>query len=237
MAECADRAYGGQMTAQILIVDDESAIRRLVRGAIERAGLTADEAATAADALTLAHRPGCALVLLDLGLPDRDGIELVPLLKAMDRAVIVLTARDATAEKVAALDLGADDYVVKPFDTEELLARVRGVLRRHNAVPPGGNLLKVGPVEIDLAAHQVSRDGAAVKLTRKEFALLAELARHAGKLLTHAHLLRVVWGDGHLDDVEYLRVAVRALRLKLELDPGAPALLLNEPGIGYRLVA
>ena len=223
------------MTAQILIVDDEPAIRRLVRGAVERAGLSVEEAATAAEALTAARRPGCELVLLDLGLPDRDGIELVPLLKAIDRAVIVLTARDATAEKVAALDLGADDYVIKPFDTEELLARIRGALRRHNAVSPGQDRLKAGPVEIDLAAHQVWRDGLPVKLTRKEFALLAELTRHAGKLLTHAHLLKIVWGDGHLDDVEYLRVAMRALRLKLESDPAAPALLLNEPGIGYRL--
>jgi two-component system KDP operon response regulator KdpE len=223
------------MTAQILIVDDEPAIRRLVRGAVERAGLSVDEAATAAEALTAARRSGCELVLLDLGLPDRDGIELLPLLKAIDRAVIVLTARDATAEKVAALDLGADDYVVKPFDTEELLARIRSALRRHNAVAPGQDRLKAGPLEIDLAAHQVWRDGVPAKLTRKEFALLAELTRHAGKLLTHKHLLKVVWGDGHLDDVEYLRVAMRALRLKLEVDPAAPALLLNEPGIGYRL--
>ena len=223
------------MTAQILIVDDEAAIRRLVRGAVERSGMSTEEAATAADALTAARRPGCELVLLDLGLPDRDGIELVPLLKVMDRAVIVLTARDATAEKVAALDLGADDYVVKPFDTEELLARIRGALRRHNAVSAGQDRLRAGPVEIDLAAHQVWRDGKPVKLTRKEFALLAELARHAGKLLTHTHLLKIVWGDGHLDDVEYLRVAMRGLRLKLEVDPAVPSLLLNEPGIGYRL--
>ena len=223
------------MTAQILIVDDEAAIRRLVRGAVERAGLSVDEAATAADALSAARRPGCELVLLDLGLPDRDGIELVPLIKSLDRAVIVLTARDATAEKVAALDLGADDYVVKPFDTEELLARVRGALRRHNAVVAGQERLMAGPVEIDLAAHQVWRNGVSVKLTRKEFAVLAELARHAGKLLTHTHLLKVVWGDGHLDDVEYLRVTMRGLRLKLEADPAVPALLLNEPGIGYRL--
>lgn len=223
------------MTEQILIVDDEAAIRRLIRGAVERAGMSVDEAATAADGLTLARRPGCELVLLDLGLPDRDGIELVPLLKAIGRSVIVLTARDATAEKVTALDLGADDYVVKPFDTEELLARVRGALRRHAAVPAGQDRLRAGPIEIDLASHQVWRDHEPVKLTRKEFALLGELARHRGKLLTHAHLLRMVWGEGHLDDVEYLRVAVRALRLKLEVDPASPALLLNEPGIGYRL--
>ena len=126
---------------------------------------------------------------------------------------------------------------MKPFDTEELLARARAALRRHNAAPPGQDRMRAGPVEIDLVAHQVFRGGEPVKLTRKEFALLAELARHAGKLLTHTHLLRTVWGDAHLDDVEYLRVAVRTLRLKLEADPGAPALLLNEPGIGYRLVA
>ena len=224
------------MTGQILIVDDETAIRRLVRGAVERAGLTIDEAATASEALTIARRPGCELVLLDLGLPDRDGIELIPQLKAFDRIVIVLTARDAIAEKVAALDLGADDYVVKPFDTDELLARVRVALRRHNTSPAGQGSLRAGPLEIDLVAHQVWREGEAVKLTRKEFALLAELARHAGKLLTHAHLLRAVWGEGHIEDVAYLRVAVRALRMKLEIDPASPAYLMNEPGIGYRLI-
>ena len=206
-----------------------------MRGAIERAGLSADEVATAADALAAARRPGCELVLLDHGLPDRDGIELVPLLKAMGRAVIVLTARDATSEKVAALDLGADDYVVKPFDTEELLARVRGALRRRTAVPADRGRLAIGPIEIDVATHEVWREGKPVKLTRKEFALLAELARHGGKLLTHAHLLRSIWGESHVDDVEYLRVTVRALRLKLEAHPAAPTMLLNEPGIGYRL--
>ncbi|MDY7524303.1 response regulator [Sphingomonas sp. 10B4] len=224
------------MTGQILIVDDETAIRRLVRGAIERGGLTADEAGTAAEALTFARRPGCELVLLDLGLPDRDGIELIPFLKALDRIVIVLTARDAIAEKVAALDLGADDYVVKPFDTDELLARVRVALRRHHALPAGHGRLRAGQLELDLAEHQVWRDGEPVKLTRKEFALLAELARHAGKLVTHAHLLRTIWGEGHVEDVAYLRVAIRALRLKLEADPAAPTCLMNEPGIGYRLI-
>ncbi|TPG52020.1 response regulator [Sphingomonas glacialis] len=224
------------MSGQILIVDDEAAIRRLVRGAVERGGLTADEAANAAEALTYARRPGCELVLLDLGLPDRDGIELIPHLKALDRTVIVLTARDAIAEKVAALDLGADDYVVKPFDTDELLARVRVALRRHNSSPAGHDRLRAGAVEIDLNEHKVWRDGELVKLTRKEFALLAELTRHAGKLLTHAHLLRTIWGDGHVEDVAYLRVAIRALRLKLEVDAASPSYLMNEPGIGYRLI-
>ena len=161
---------------------------------------------------------------------------MIPFLKALGRIVIVLTARDAIAEKVAALDLGADDYVVKPFDTEELLARVRVALRRHNALPAGHGRLRAGQLELDLIEHQVWRDGQLIKLTRKEFALLAELARHAGKLVTHAQLLRTIWGEGHVDDVADLRVAVRALRLKLEVDPAAPTCLMNEPGIGYRLV-
>lgn len=223
------------MTRQILIVDDEAAIRRLVRGAVERAGYSASEAETAAEALTAAHREGCELVLLDLGLPDRDGLELVPLLRAIDRAVIVLTARDATAEKVAALDLGADDYVVKPFDTEELLARIRAALRHRNAAGSAGAVLVIERIAIDLAARRVTRDGEEVRLTRKEYAVLAQLARHPDRVLTHAALLRAVWGEAHVEDVEYLRVTMRGLRLKLEDDPGAPIIFRNEPGIGYRL--
>jgi two-component system KDP operon response regulator KdpE len=225
------------MTAQILIVDDEPAIRRLVRGAVERAGFAVAEAVNAAEALVLTPREGCELVLLDLGLPDRDGLELVPLLKAMNRAVIVLTARDATTEKVAALDLGADDYVVKPFDTEELLARIRTALRHRIAGIAGTGPTQVGSISIDLIAHRVMRGGLEVRLTRKEFAVLAELARFPGRVVTHAQLLRTIWGEAHLTDVEYLRVTVRGLRLKLEDDPAAPVLLQNEPGIGYRLCA
>jgi two-component system KDP operon response regulator KdpE len=225
------------MSARILIVDDEPAIRRLVRRAAERAGYTVAEAETAAEALTLAHRQGCELVLLDLGLPDRDGIELVALIKAMERAVIVLTARDATAEKVMALDLGADDYVVKPFDTEELLARIRAALRHRNASGSDAAPLVIGAISIDLAARLVAREGVPVRLTRKEYAVLAELARYPGKVLTHAALLRSVWGEAHVDDVEYLRVVMRALRLKLENNPAAPIMFRNEPGVGYRLVS
>lgn len=223
------------MTGRILIVDDEPAIRRLVRGAVERAGFSVSESGSAAEALAEARREGCELVLLDLGLPDRDGIELVPLLKQMDRAVIVLTARDATAEKVTALDLGADDYVVKPFDTDELVARVRAALRHRTA---GGSTapLVVGTIAIDLTTRRVIRDGAEVRLTRKEYALLAELVRHPDRVLTHAALLRAIWGDAHVDDVEYLRVTMRGLRLKLEDDPAMPTILRNEPGVGYRLV-
>lgn len=222
------------MTAPLLIIDDEPAIRRLVRGALERAGFASDEAGTAAEGLIAARRPGVELVLLDLGLPDRDGIELVPLIKGFDRAVIVLTARDATAEKVAALDLGADDYVVKPFDSEELLARVRAALRRRGAVASG--MVTAGAITIDTLRHEVHRDGVAIALTRKEFALLAELARYPGRVITHAQLLKSVWGDSHADDVEYLRVTVRSLRRKLDADPAQPTLIRNEPGVGYRLI-
>jgi two-component system KDP operon response regulator KdpE len=225
------------MTGQILIVDDEPAIRRLVRGATERGGFAVSEAANAAEALAAAHHEGCELVLLDLGLPDRDGIELVALLKAMDRAVIVLTARDATAEKVAALDLGADDYVVKPFDTDELLARIRTALRHRNSTSSSNAPLVIGDVTIDLAARRVTRAGSEVRLTRKEYAVLVELARHPDRVLTHAAMLRAVWGEAHVDDVEYLRVTMRGLRLKLEADPAEPVMFRNEPGIGYRLVA
>jgi two-component system KDP operon response regulator KdpE len=223
------------MTSTILIVDDEPAIRRLVRGALERAGHEVREAATAAEAMAEARREGCELVLLDLGLPDRDGLELVPLLKALGRSVIVLTARDATHEKVSALDLGADDYVVKPFDTDELLARIRTALRHRTNQPGGDGVLTVDTLSIDIAAHKVTRDGEDVRLTRKEFAVLTELARHPGRVITHAQLLRSIWGAAHAEDVEYLRVAVRGVRLKLEDDPAVPTLLQNEPGVGYRL--
>ena len=223
------------MNGQILIIDDEPAIRRLVRGAIERAGMTVTEAANAAEALIFARREGCELVLLDLGLPDRDGMELVPLLKAMDRAVIVMTARDATAEKVAALDLGADDYVVKPFDTEELLARIRSALRHRIPTASTSGVVTIGALSINILAHRVVRQGQEIRLTRKEFAVLAELARYPGKVVTHTHLLRNVWGEAHVADIEYLRVAVRGLRLKIEDDAARPVFLQNEPGVGYRL--
>ena len=222
------------MTAPILIIDDEAPIRRLLRGAIERGGWRADEAGTAADGLAMARRPGCEVVLLDLGLPDRDGIELVPLLKAADRAVVVLSARDATSEKVAALDLGADDYVTKPFDTDELLARIRAALRHRSG--RNGERIEIGDVSIDLARHRVTRGGQPVALTRKEFAVLVALARNVDRVVTHHALLRAVWGEAHLNDVEYLRVAVRALRQKLEDDPARPTLIVNDPGVGYRLL-
>jgi two-component system KDP operon response regulator KdpE len=223
------------MSSRILIIDDEPAIRRLVRGALERVGEPSEEATNAAQALALARRVGCTLVLLDLGLPDRDGMELVPLIKAMGRAVIVLTARDGTEEKVSALDLGADDYVTKPFDTAELLARVRVALRHHGG--GGGAPITSGAISFDAAARRITRHGAEVRLTPKEYGLFAELARYPGRVVTHGQLLSSVWGAAHVEDIEYLRVTMRGLRAKLEENPAHPTLLLNDPGIGYRLAA
>jgi two-component system, OmpR family, KDP operon response regulator KdpE len=176
-------------------------------------------------------------VLLDLGLPDRDGLELVPLIRTAGVAVVVVSARDATAQKVTALDLGADDYVTKPFDTEEVLARIRVALRHRLSSEAEQPCVRIGAVDIDLAARQVRRAGEEVHLTPKEYAMLAELAKKPGKVLTHAHLLGSVWGPGHESDVEYLRVAARGIRRKLEDDPSQPTLIRSEVGVGYRLVS
>ena len=220
--------------ARILIVDDEPAIRRLLAAALGRSGYRVTEAGDARQALAALAIDRPELVLLDLGLPDRDGIELVPLLGAGGAVVLVVSARDATEEKVAALDLGADDFVTKPFDTEEVLARIRTALRRRRAADTGGTVVTAGAVTIDLAARAVRRDGVAVHLTPKEYDLLATLARHAGRVVTHVQLLRTIWGPAHERDVEYLRVAARGVRRKLGDD--AARLIRNEPGVGYRLV-
>jgi two-component system KDP operon response regulator KdpE len=223
---------------RVLVVDDDPAIRALLRQTLAQAGYAVGEAANAAQALAQRAALAPDLALLDLGLPDRDGLEILPQLVAAGLAVVVLSARDATAEKVAALDLGASDYVTKPFDPEEILARVRTALRHRArlAGTSGGAPLRFADVEIDLAARQVRKGGAEVHLAPKEYAFLAELAGHAGRVVTHAQLLRTIWGPGHETDVEYLRVAARGIRRKLESDrPPGQSALRNEPGIGYRL--
>lgn len=161
----------------------------------------------------------------------------MPLLKAAGASVIVVSARDATEQKVTALDLGADDYVTKPFDTEEVLARVRTALRHRLSVEAEMPVVRIDAIEIDLGARLVRRAGEEVHLTPKEFGFLAELAKHPGRVVTHAQLLRTVWGPGHEHDVEYLRVAARGVRRKLEGDAAAPSVIRNEPGVGYRLMA
>jgi two-component system KDP operon response regulator KdpE len=222
---------------KILVVDDESQIRTLLKATLGRAGYTVVEAANAREALNAKAIDKPDLVLLDLGLPDRDGLELVELMRGDPRsALIVVSAREQTEQKVAALDLGADDYVTKPFDTEELLARVRASLRQRLASETERQVIEAGPVRIDLLARTVKREGHEVHVTPKEWDLLAELAKHPGRVLTHEMLLRTVWGPAQVGQTEYLRVAIRSLRQKLEVLPSQPRLIVNEPGVGYRLM-
>jgi two-component system KDP operon response regulator KdpE len=221
---------------KLLVVDDEPAIRRLLSAALARAGYRVVEAGTGREALSAVQIDKPDAVLLDLGLPDRDGLELVPLIKASGAAVLVVSARDATDQKVAALDLGADDYVTKPFDTEEVLARIRTALRHRLSAEADQLVVTVGDIEIDLSARLVHRAGEEVHLTPKEFGFLAELAKHPGRVVTHLQLLRNVWGPGHERDVEYLRVAARGVRKKLEGQNIVASFIRNEPGVGYRLV-
>jgi two-component system KDP operon response regulator KdpE len=225
------------IAAKVLIVEDDAHIRRLLRVAAERVGYRVGEAATAREGLSLLDIDKPDIVLLDLGLPDRDGIELIQLAKARGAAVMVVSARDSTSEKVAALDLGADDYVTKPFDTEELLARIRTALRHRLADQGAAAVIAIGDVTIDLENRYVHRAGEEVHLSPKEYGVLAELARHPGKIVGHTQLLRDVWGPAHEQRLEYLRIVVRNLRQKLEADPARPTLIRNELGVGYRLTA
>ncbi len=221
---------------KVLIVDDEGHIRRLLRTTLTRAGYSIAEAADAREAMNLLDIEKPDAVLLDLGLPDRDGLELLPLIKKQsDATVLVVSAREATDEKVAALDLGADDYVTKPFDTDELLARLRSSLRRRVQTSSETEIVRAGDVEIDLVNRLVRKAGAEVHLTPKEYGFIAELARHPGRVATHAQLLRVVWGTVYEQHIEYVRVVVRNVRQKLEDDPASPKLIVNELGVGYRL--
>jgi len=225
------------MTVKVLVVDDDPPIRRMLGTALRRTGHDVVEAQDAASALAVAKAERPDIVLLDLGLPDRDGMEIITLLKANgDAAVLIVSARDATGEKVAALDLGADDYVTKPFDTDELLARLRTAARHRVSRPFDRVELDNGAIEIDFGTRTVLRDGDMVHLTPKEFALLHELAREPGRIVTHSHLLKAVWGAAHGHDIDYLRVAIRSLRLKLEADPAQPRIIINDPGIGYRAI-
>ena len=221
---------------KVLIVDDELHIRRLIHAALARADYAIVEAENAREALERLREDRPDITLLDLGLPDRDGLEIVPLFKQQsDTTLIVVSARDATEEKVAALDLGADDYLTKPFDTDELLARVRVALR-NRLTRDGGNLsLSVGDVTMDLIARTVTKAGKEVHLTPKEYGVLAQLARFPGRVITHNQIMREVWPHEHEHHVEYLRVLIRTLRQKLETDPQQPRIICNELGIGYRL--
>ena len=222
----------------VLIVDDEVYIRRLLHGTLERAGYRTAEASSAREALDVAEATAPQAILLDLGLPDRDGLELVPLLRKQgDPAIVVVSAREATDDKVTALDLGADDYVTKPFDTEELLARLRAALRHKLRERGATPTVRAGDLEINLIERRILRAGEGVHLTRKEYEVLSVLAASPGRVVTHQTLLQAAWPYEHEKKIEYLRIVVRNLRQKIEPDPNAPTVIRNELGIGYRLMA
>lgn len=227
------RAAGEKKLGTILVIDDERQIHRFLKPALTAAGYEVIPAETAREGLRLAASRGPDLLLLDLGLPDMDGTEALARLRAFNPVpVIVLSARDREADKIAALDAGADDYVEKPFAVGELLARIRSALRRRRTeegLPP---VVSIGPIALDVARHEVRVDGAPVSLTPREHALLEALLRAEGRLLTHRQLLTAIWGPAHAEDLQYLRVYVGHLRQKLG---PAGAYIATEPGVGYRV--
>ncbi|WP_072396234.1 response regulator transcription factor [Hyphomicrobium sp. CS1GBMeth3] len=222
--------------ARILIVDDEPQILRFLKPSLAAAGYDVVAATTGKDALKAAATLSPQVIVLDLGLPDMDGKDVIRELRSWSRTpILVLSARDREAEKIESLDLGADDYINKPFGIGELTARLRAALRHAAQQASEQTQFKAGSLEVDVLAHKVTRDGAPVKLTPKEFDLLAILVRNAGRVLTHRQILTAVWGPAHTEDLQYLRVFVGQLRQKLRPSPDAPELILTEPGIGYRL--
>jgi two-component system KDP operon response regulator KdpE len=222
----------------VLLVEDDPALRRALRALMRARDLEVIDVGTGEEAVVTASGGGADVILLDLGLPDIDGIEVLRRVRTFSEVpVIVVTAHDQQQEKVRALDAGADDYVTKPFDTEELLARVRATLRRVPHAPQGPAFVRIDDLEIDLARHRVTLAGEQVHLTRTELSLLELLVRNPGKLLTQEVLLREVWGPEYGTESNYLRVYVGQLRKKLGDDAAHPRLILTEPGIGYRWIA
>ena len=222
----------------ILVVDDEPQICRALRTSLEAHGYVVRTAGTGEQALVAAAEVSPDLIVLDLGLPDLDGTEVIRRVRSFSEVpVIVLSVRDRQADKVSALDAGADDYVAKPFGMGEVLARMRAQLRRAQPEETGPAVLRFGDLQVDLARQLVTLAGAPVHLTRTEYALLEAFVTNPGKLLTHPWLLRKVWGRGYAEESHYLRVYVRALRRKLGDQAAAPSLILTEPGVGYRWIA
>jgi two-component system KDP operon response regulator KdpE len=226
--------------ALILVVEDEAPLRRYLRATLQAFGYAVQEAATGAEGRDQLALLNPDVVLLDLGLPDGDGLDLARDIREWSRVpIIVVSARGREEDKIRALDLGADDYLTKPFGSGELLARIRVALRHTGqaAGPDLGPVVEVGPLRMDFAAREVTLDGAPVHLSPNEYGLLAALVRHAGKVLTHHQLLQEVWAGAPSAQPTYLRVYMASLRRKLEADPARPKLLLTEPGVGYRLKA
>jgi len=226
-------------SATILVVEDELPIRRFLRPAIEAAGWKLVEAETAAAGILEATQARPDVIVLDLGLPDTDGIEVVRRVREWSALpIIILSARGQEGDKVAALDAGADDYVQKPFNVAELMARIRVALRHAASLaqPSADSTIVAGEITIDLARRIVTRAGTEVHLTPIEYKLLTTLARHAGLVMTHRQLLKEVWGPGHADESHYLRIFVRQLRQKLEQNPMQPRHITTEVGVGYRFL-
>ena len=220
---------------KVLAVDDEPQILRALRTSLSARGHYVSTAPNGETALDVLSAREVDIVVLDLGLPGIDGIEVIRRLRSWSSVpVIVLTVRDAQSDKVSALDAGADDYVTKPFAMDELLARMRAVLRRLGGTEDTPPVIRAGDLEVDLSRRLVIRAGQPIHLTPTEFSLLEQFVTHPGKLLTHRWLLQKVWGLGHTDQSHYVRVFVAGLRKKLEPDPGSPSLILTEPGVGYR---
>jgi two-component system KDP operon response regulator KdpE len=220
----------------VLVVDDEPQMQKLLKVALSAAGYETLEAETGAAALRAAASQAPDVIILDLGLPDRDGKQVLSDLRQFSQVpVIVLSARDREAEKIEALDLGADDYVEKPFGIGELIARLRAALRRRADGKPRASRVEIDGLVVDFDKRLVGRDGAAIRLTPKEFDLLRELARSAGRVLTHRQILAAVWGPAHTEDTQYLRVFIGQLRAKIERDPTTPRIIRTEPGVGYRV--
>ncbi len=222
---------------RILVVDDEPQIQRFLKPALSAAGYDVREAMTGAEALKAAATMAPDVVILDLGLPDMDGKEVIANLRGWSQVpIIILSARDRESEKIAALDLGADDYIEKPFGIGELTARIRAALRHRVQMEGGQTHLSADGVSIDTIKRVVTKDGEPVRLTPKEYDLLVMLAHHAGRVVTHKTLLTSVWGVAHGEDLHYLRVFIGQLRGKIERDPADPKIIRTEPGVGYRFV-
>jgi two-component system, OmpR family, KDP operon response regulator KdpE len=221
----------------VLVVDDEPQIRRALRTSLEAHGWEVATVGTGEEGVLGAAEMGPDLLLLDLGLPDMDGTEVIARIRGFsDVPVIVLSVREGQHEKVAALDAGADDYVTKPFGMEELLARARAAVRRVQTGDPAPPVMRYGDLEVDLGRRLVTREAEQIHLTPTEYGLLEALVANPGKLLTHQWLLRKVWGQGYGTETTYLRTYIRALRKKLGDDAQAPALIVTEPGVGYRWI-
>ncbi|MCG7507906.1 response regulator [Mesorhizobium retamae] len=222
---------------RVLVVDDEPQIQRFLRPALTAAGYEVIEAGTGAQALKAVATAAPDLVILDLGLPDMDGKEVVKNVRGWSQLpIIILSARDRESEKIAALDLGADDYIEKPFGIGELTARIRTALRHRTREDGGVTEISVDGLHIDTVRRLITRNGAPIHLTPKEYDLVLMLARHAGRVVTHRALLTSVWGPAHADDLHYLRVFVGQVRGKIERDPSTPTIIRTEPGVGYRFV-